>query len=137
MAHPELEFFILSTVVDHRLPLWTLEEEDEGLSMAVNRQVPEFTRHELIETLCALFWCGDLAAHLDSSNEPPFCPTRDEIYAALCGALHLAYALTPQGGARWEAMAQFNWDHYLGDWFDDGFDGPSRDMMEVYLDYDR
>jgi hypothetical protein len=69
----------------------------------------------------------------NADTSRPFCPNRDEINGALCGALNLHYGLTPQGGARWEAMAQFDWNYHLGEWFDDGFEGPSQEMIEVYL----
>jgi len=144
LAHPELEFFILSIVVEYCLPLSIFEEE--SLGEKVNRHAPHFTRAELVNTLSDLFQCGDLIAHLGRTNrlrggDPnvrhemtfhnadssrPLCPSRDEIDAALCGALNLHYSLTPQGGARWETMAQFDWKYHLGDWFDDGFEGPSR-----------
>jgi len=154
LACPELEFFLLSIVVEHYEPLWILDTG--SLGEAVNRHVPDFTREELVDTLSDLFRCGDLTAHLGgtsrlrggdlnlpygmthhSADSRPFCPNRDEIDGALCGALNLDYGLTPQGGARWEAMAQFDWNYHLGEWFDDGFEGPSREMIEVYLTYDR
>jgi HEAT repeat protein len=154
LAHPELEFFLLSIVVEGYRPLQMLERESLGEN--VNRHVPDFTRDELVDILSDLFRCGDLIAHLggtsrlhggDPNVRPgmilhkadrsrPLCPSRDEIDGALCGALNLHYGLTPQGGARWEAMAQFDWNYHLGKWFGDGFEGPSREMIEVYLAYD-
>jgi HEAT repeat protein len=151
LARPELEFFLLSIVVEDHQPLWRLEEESLGDSL--NRQAPDFTRDQLVDTLSDLFQCGDLTAHLggtsrlrpgdpnlldemtlhNADTSRPFCPNRDEIDGALCGALNLHYGLTPQGGARWEAMAQFDWNYHLGEWFDDGLEGPSQEMIEVYL----
>jgi hypothetical protein len=152
LAHPELEFFLLSIVVEHYQPLWKLEGV-ESLGELVNRHVPDFTRDQLVDTLSDLFQCGDLTAHLggtsrrrpgdpnfldemtlhNADSSRPLCPNRDEIDGALCGALNLHYGLTTQGGARWEAMAKFDWNYHLGDWFDDGLEGPSREMIEVYL----
>src|SRR5439155_6563543 len=86
-----------------------------------------------IETLSRLFRGGDLIAWRIRNGSRPLVPSPDEIDAALCGALELDYGLTPDGGARWEAMAQYDWNYHLGPWLQDGFDGPSQDMIEVYL----
>jgi hypothetical protein len=135
MARPELEFFLLSAVVSHYHDLSILESPDLGLH--VNKRVPKFTRDELIDTLSDLFCGGDTSAWLlkGNSRSRPFVPTRNEIDAALCGALQLDYGLTSQGGARWEAMAQFDWNDYIGAWFEveHGYEGASQEMLEVYL----
>jgi hypothetical protein len=135
MARPELEFFLLSAVVSHYHDLSILESPDLGL--AVNKRVPKFTGDELIDTLSDLFCGGDITARLVKRNgrSRPLVPARDEIDAALCGALDLEYGLTSQGGARWEAMAQFDWNNYIGTWFEieHGYEGASQEMLEVYL----
>ena len=55
-------------------------------------------------------------------------PTRQEIEGALDGGfLSLYFGLTPQGGARWEAMSRFDWNYHYGDhWDHDSFDGRVR-----------
>lgn len=135
MARPELEFFLLSIAKDHHYPLWFLESPDLGSD--VNRHVPPFTRDELIETLSDMFTGGDLLArrHKGEFDRPWFVPARSEIDAALCGALRLEYCLTPQGGARWEAMSEFDWNFDISDFHDDGFASASREMIETYLSW--
>ncbi len=133
MAHPELEFFILSIVYEHHHHLSIFEAPELGV--AVNRHPPDFTRDELIETLSDMFCCGDVTAR--RKNSKPFIPTPEEIDAGLCDALDITFGLTLQGGARWEKMARFDWNYHLGGWFEDGFEGPSREMMEAYLTWTR
>jgi HEAT repeat protein len=137
LPHEQLEFFILTAVFDtyHSLSIF----EDPFLAQCVNRRVPKFTREELIETLSHLFHGGDLIAWRirNDRRSRPFVPSPDEIDAALCGALDIEYGLTPDGGARWEAMAQYDWNYHVGPWCQDGFDGPSQDMIEVYLAWDK
>jgi hypothetical protein len=137
MARPELEFFLLSIVKDFRRPLSHFEIP--RLGEHVNRQVPAFTREELIATLSDMFRAGDLIAsrYTMASNGAWFVPAPDEIDAALCGALHLGYGLTPQGGARWEAMSEFDWNYHLGGDREDGFASASKEMIETYLSWTR
>ncbi|MFN7939847.1 MAG: HEAT repeat domain-containing protein [Bryobacteraceae bacterium] len=135
MARPELEFFLLSIVYDYPLPCATLEYPHLGEH--VNRHAPAFTREELIDTLSEMFRAGDLIArrYTMGSHGRWFVPATTEIDAAVCGALNLEYGLTPQGGARWEAMSEFDWNYHLGDFREDGFASASREMIETYLSW--
>jgi hypothetical protein len=136
LAHPELEFFILSIVFEHYHRLSIFESPDLG--RAVNRRPPEFTRDELTETLSDLFCSGDLTARCNRKNSQsrPFVPTRDEIDAGLCGALDIEYGLTRQGGARWEKMARFDWEFHLGGFVNE-LEAANREMIEAHLAWSR
>ena len=129
LALPELEFFILAIVRSGFEGLSTFESPNLG--MIVNRLEPHFTREQLIKTLSAMFRCGDLVCRR-AYRTRAFVPTIAEIDAALCGALDLTYWLTPQGGARWERMARFDWNcHISGCEFE--HEALRREAIEVYL----
>jgi HEAT repeat protein len=135
MALPELEFFLLTIVSESSCPLSILARPN--LDECVNRAVPEFSEAELIETLYDLFCCGDLTAFGGYRKKAGQCfvPTREEIHAALCGAIEISYELTRQGGERWERMSNFDWSFYVrhADDSEAAIEGTSAEMIEVYL----
>ncbi len=140
LAHPELEFFILSIAYEYHEKFSTFDLPNLG--EVVNRPDPKFSRDELLETLYNLTCCGDLAVRrawrqAQQKRHPMFVPTREEIDAALCGALDLAYGLTPQGGARWESMAQFDWSYHVKYFADAGIECTNAEMVDVYLAWSR
>ena len=135
LALPELDFFLLTIVSDFFCPLSIFARPN--LDECVNRAVPKFSQAELIETLYGLFCCGDLTARrlYRKKSEQYFVPTREEIDAALCGAIEISYGLTRQGGERWERMSNFDWSFYVRDADDseNTIEGTSAEMIEVYL----
>ncbi len=141
LAHSELEFFILSIVYEHHHNFSIFDLPNLG--EAVNRRAPTFSRDELVETLYDLSCCGDLAVSRvwRQANKRRrhllFVPTREEIDAALCGAMDLSYGLTPQGGARWERMAQFDWSYHIKYFADAGIESTNAEMVDIYLSWSR
>jgi HEAT repeat protein len=133
LARPELEFFILSIVREHHHHLCIFDSPNLG--EFVGRLVPPFTRDEVIDSLYDMFCCGDLAARRVTKRRRvrPFVPTREEIDAALCGALDIEYGLTAQGGERWELMSQFDWRYHLAGFSATGVESTSAEMIDVYL----
>lgn len=136
LALPELEFFLLTIVSESFCPLSIFALPNLG--ECVNRAVPKFSQAELIETLYDLFCCGDLRAcgRYRKKAGQYFVPTREEIHAALCGAIQIFYGLTTQGGERWERMSNFDWSFHVrhADDSDTAIEGTSAEMIEVYLD---
>lgn len=98
-----------------------------------NRRHPAFTHQQLIETLYLLFESGDITAdRVDAQHCRPIpLPTKDEISAALYGAIKMYYSLTLQGGERWVQMAHFDWRHYIRG-FDDDWRAVDTEAIEMY-----
>lgn len=105
-----------------------------NLSLIVNRNAPPFTPDHLLDTLDLLFRAGDLKAWRwrKRKRRRPFIPTRQELEIAFAGAFELSFGLTPQGGARWEAMAQFDWKYYIRGSNDD-VEGLNPETIAVLL----
>jgi HEAT repeat protein len=67
-------------------------------------------------------------------------PTRDEIEAGLLGAFDLVCELTPQGGARWEAVVNADWSLFLSQSETLCFresEAQSRGYLEYAIEVDR
>jgi hypothetical protein len=123
------EYWLLSSVIEDRLPLRLLVSSD--LELHLNRRGHGLPYLDLINTLHRLFERGDLIAHymsrypgelLDSDERPVFeqvgdyfTPSRQEIEAGVRGAAPIYYGLTRQGGSRWEGISNPNWNRYLDD----------------------
>ncbi len=65
-----------------------------------------------------LFQNGDIKARVATHDEDFEAPpnaylTMSEIQACLDGKLRAYYALTPQGGNRWETVAHADWNRYF------------------------
>ncbi|WP_155968903.1 hypothetical protein [Kamptonema formosum] len=72
-----------------------------------------------------LFQNGNIIARVfhhknDPAGTANIILTPDEIQANLNGKLRASYELTPQGGARWEAVAQADWNRYF-EWYSDDY----------------
>nr|WP_216670412.1 hypothetical protein [Microcoleus asticus] len=99
----------------------------------------------------SLFQRGDIKAtvfadeyddyHTDGNSDVIL--TRAGIQDHLDGRLLASYYLTPQGGARWEAMAHPDWNkfsivNFLGQFpYEEGFLGTQREIIEQLLALDR
>jgi hypothetical protein len=108
------EYWLLDSVVEAWYPLkWLASDEVE---LAFNRRRHGLSRDELTGALERLFEGGDLlAGRMEKSmlQQESFVPARAEIEQALAGQLDISYGLTPQGGARWEAVSRPEWQRYL------------------------
>lgn len=94
----------------------------------------------------SLFERGDLVAQPLRMQPRPalygdaFVPSLAQIRAALAGDLHLAYALTPRGGARWERHARPDWRRYVARTLDTdtqqgSLASTSRDLLHEHLEH--
>lgn len=94
----------------------------------------------------SLFERGDLVAQPMRMQPRPtlhgdaFIPTLAQTRAALAGELHLAYALTPRGGARWERHARPDWGRYVTRTLDAAAQhgtlaSTSRDLLHCHLEH--
>ena len=98
-----------------------------------------------------LFHNGDIKARVATHDEdfeetPNAYLTMSEIQACLDGKLRAYYALTPQGGNRWEAVAHADWNRYF-EWssekynveselFDCELTGSNQQLIEELLSID-
>ncbi|WP_333220736.1 hypothetical protein [Microcoleus sp. Pol12A5] len=96
----------------------------------------------------SLFQRGDIKAKVfadedDTEGTSNVILTRAGIQDHLDGRLLASYYLTPQGGARWEAMADPDWNkfsivNFLGQFpYEEGFLGTQREIIEQLLALDR
>ena len=103
---------------------------------------------EIILAADSLFQKGDIKAMMfadlyDTEPTSDVVLTRAGIQDALNGRLLAFYYLTPQGGARWEAMAHPDWNkfcivNFLGQFpYEEGFFGTQREVIEQLLTLDR
>lgn len=130
------EYWVLNSVVEGTYPLRYLVDED--IELIFNAPGHGLSRAELVALLTGLFESGDLIAIELERREPvrEFVPTARELEAALNGRLEADYALTAQGGARWEAVSQPDWARYVyvGYGTDDALViGMDRQLVETYL----
>ncbi|MEH2350644.1 MAG: hypothetical protein V7K55_22105 [Nostoc sp.] len=100
---------------------------------------------EVVNAAHHLFQNGDILASLYSREDPEkeeisnVVLTFDEIQANLNGELPADYYLTPQGGAKWEALAHPNWNQFYSGFFSDNSGeiiGTQRPMVEKLLAID-
>lgn len=102
---------------------------------------------EVVNAAHHLFQNGDILASLYSREDPEeeeisnVVLTFDEIQANLNGELLADYYLTPQGGAKWEALAHPNWNQFSSGFFgcpDNkiGIIGTHRQLVETFLAID-
>lgn len=115
------EYWLLTVVCEHWLFLHALSKPERDIGL--NLSSPDLWGDQLIDTLHHLFQRGDVIAQqmgegpgnwLDEVGSP-FVPSRSQIEAAVGGRLSLVYGLTPQGAARWELVANPQWDRYFVD----------------------
>jgi hypothetical protein len=109
----EGEYWLLDSVVEAWYPLkWLVSDEVE---VSFNRRHHGLSHGELIDTLGRLFARGELLAERreNSALRQRFTPTGAELEEALAGRFDISYGLTPQGGARWEAVSAPDWQRYL------------------------
>lgn len=96
----------------------------------------------------SLFQRGDIKATVfadecDTDGNSNVILTMAGIQDHLDDRLRASYYLTPQGGARWEAMAHPDWDkffivNFLGQFpYEEGFLGTQREMIEQLMALDR
>ena len=96
----------------------------------------------------SLFQKGDIKARVfadeyDAEGTPDVVFTMAGIQDHLDGRLRASYYLTPQGGARWEAMAHPDWDkffivNFLSNFpYEEGILGTQREIIEQLLAVDR
>ncbi len=80
---------------------------------------------DIVKSATKLFAEGDILAEVMGENkaEPPYedyewhqniVLSSEEVIANLNGELTACYYLTPQGGAKWEVVANPNWDIFFG-----------------------
>ncbi|BAZ08412.1 hypothetical protein NIES4071_02170 [Calothrix sp. NIES-4071] len=104
---------------------------------------------EIVNAAHSLFQNGDILASLHygedlEENEEIYNTvlTRSEIEAHLNGEFPVNYYLTPQGGAKWEALANPNWNQFFTTAFFDcpanksGIIGGQRQILEKLLAMD-
>jgi hypothetical protein len=122
------EAWLLETAVRAFIPLTFLVMSDEDISGQFNRPGHHMPRAELLRTLCLLFMRSDLIGYQEALGE--HVPTAEQIDTALvppvrlpnggiawgCGAHGpLSYSLSQAGAARWERMAEPDWERYFED----------------------
>lgn len=130
------EYWLLNAVVEAEYALhWLVAENLEEMFNAPGHGL---RRAELIAVLTRLFQAGDLFAVERERLVPvrTLVPTPQELEAALCGQLDLTYGLTAHGGARWEAVSQPDWTHFVSVSYgsdDAELIGLDRQIVERYL----
>ncbi|HBB30900.1 MAG TPA: hypothetical protein DDZ80_27840 [Cyanobacteria bacterium UBA8803] len=134
------EYWILRRALKHEESLRDVAYEC-GLALA-----------EVAVAANRLFQNGDILARVidgdkDLENSPNVVLTMSEIQAYLDGKLRASYALTSQGGARWEAIAQAEWNRYFvwycndskvvkGELFECELIGSERQLIEEIIRID-
>lgn len=143
MFFDDLDFFLLDAAWRCGTPVDIFFCHCPGIHL--NIHCPPYSPEELLLALSELFARGDLIARgskyeWSRGRQLEFTPTRDEVEAALHGAIPLYYELTAQGGTLWESITQPDWSRYV-DWSSDcRFDEiacPSRDYLEYRLELER
>ena len=127
------EFWLLNSLVSHRLALHHWSGPDRFLRDLFNRTPHGLTDDELLVTVLGLFnagWIvGEVEPQPDGPPDPePFVPTGPAIAAGLEPVFRhhpgdpprrkradpdVLVSLTPAGGAAWEAFAAPNWGWFL------------------------
>jgi hypothetical protein len=119
---PYGEAWLLHLAVEAVIPLPFLAMNEQDIVEQLCHPSHRMTRDELLRTLCSLFERGDLIASRVVGEE--HVPTAEQVDAALFPPpvdrydwfsrpdAPLRYGLTAAGAARWERMAQPDWDRY-------------------------
>ena len=127
------EFWLLNSLVSHRLALHSWSGPDRFLRDFHNRTPHGLTDDELLVTVLGLFNAGWVAGEVepqpeDQSGLESFAPTGPAIAAGLEPAFRhhpgdhprrrradpsVTVSLTPAGGAAWEAFAAPDWGRFL------------------------
>jgi hypothetical protein len=120
------EFWILETAVEFRVPFRHIAGTERHLWNTWNKRPHGLDRAALLDLVERLFACDDIVGQrLDFSglHENATCiPTREEIVAAFDTPLQpsgvfYGYALTVQGGRRWEEAVRPDWTRFHSiDW---------------------
>jgi hypothetical protein len=110
------EHWFLNLVVERWFALEWLAAEN--LSRRIGQPGHGLSRAEIATVLYRLFQRGDIVAQHMTMRPPgvygdDFVPPLTQIKSALAGELHMAYLLTPRGGARWESQARPDWSRYI------------------------
>jgi hypothetical protein len=132
------EYWLLSSAVE--TPQTALEW------LPARRATHGLAAAALANLVQSLFERGDLVAQPMRMQPRPtlhgdaFVPTLAQTRAALAGELHLAYALTPRGGARWERHARPDWRRYVARTLDieaqqGSLASTSRDLLYEHLEH--
>lgn len=134
------DYWMLDSAREGWYPLNWLVSPD--IELAYNRPTHGLTYDALVAVLEQLFQRGELAAELIEQPvvRSPIQPTRAEIEAALAGTIMIDYGLSAVGAARWEAVSQPDWSHYLyGAYTIDPDEGEmiaqDRAVVATYLSY--
>lgn len=129
----QTEYLILEFAVEF-YPTLTQVAQEENLFYS-----------EVVNAAHHLFQNGDILASLYSGEDPGeegiynVVLTFDEIQANLNGEVLADYYLTPQGGAKWEALAHPNWNQFVTIFFSDNSGeiiGTQRQIVETLLAID-
>lgn len=129
------DYWFLDSVVYTTYPVYWLGAPDDNLGMLINHEPHRLPHPVVAQTLYKLTQQGDLAVYLstDEDDTPgwrmqPILLSVADLEAALHTNRHYAYALTQQGGERWEAASRPDWQRYIsiaGTW------GGKRDTREI------
>lgn len=123
------EWWLLETAVDCEYPIWFVAKPEPNLSLALNHKGHGLNRSELCAAFRTLRDRGDILFCQVPSGQP-IALTDEELFANLQPVDNASqadapyYALTPAGGARWEAAAEADWSRFFkreypgdsGDW---------------------
>lgn len=137
ISSPKAEYLILKMAVVH---------SSYGLSDVAYSE--ELSDSEIVVAAHSLFERGDIRAKVfadeyDQEGSSDVILTKVGIQDHLDGRIRLSYYLTPQGGARWEALANPNWEkfiivNYLGNFpYEQGILGTQKNNLEKLLAIDK
>lgn len=112
------EYWLLRYVVRGWEPLAALTADEDNFGAWFNADHHGLSYSELTSGLQRLFEAGDVVARWRDRDEPDFVPSAEQIERALQSESIVDpdlfdYGLTSQGGQRWEAAAQPNWNRYI------------------------
>jgi hypothetical protein len=125
---PYGEAWLLEAAVRARIPLTFLAMNDKSIRWQFAHRGHEMGRSELLRTLCSLFERGDLVAYHEMLGS--HIPTTEQVERALAPPIRLSnggvawgtgengplsYGLSKAGAARWEQMAEPDWQRYFDD----------------------
>jgi len=122
------EAWLLESAVPFFIPLTFLAMSDEEIGLQFNHPSHHMTRDELLRTLSSLFIRGELVGKQEALGE--HVPTAEQVDKALVPPVRrpnggvawgrgtdapLCYGLSQAGAARWERMAEPDWERYFED----------------------
>lgn len=136
-SDPKVDYLILTFAV--------ICNEETLRSVAYSKHL---SHTETALAAASLFQRGDIKATVfadedDTEGTSNVVFTMAGIQDHLDGRLRASYYLTPQGGARWEAMAHPNWNkffivNFLGQFpYEEGFFGTQQEIIEQLLALER